>query len=89
VRPPYPAPKRRLDQPDFIWHGLKHIAISKAAELGVPPHIQSRLFDHAEGAAAEDEPQLWGVFESFQEAKSSLLREGPVRQFRPDQGSIP
>jgi integrase len=41
--------KKRLGQPDFIWHGLKHIAISKAAELGVPPHIQSRLFDHAEG----------------------------------------
>jgi integrase len=44
--------KKRLDMPGFIWHGLKHIAISKTAELGVPPHLQSRLFDHADGAAS-------------------------------------
>ncbi len=42
------------------------------------------LFYCPDGAAAEDEPYLWGVFESFQEAKSSLLREGPVRQCSPD-----
>jgi hypothetical protein len=53
----------------------------------VPVRIGSAVAGHAlfyspYGGAPEDEPQLWGVFETFEEAKSSLLLEGPVVDFR-------
>lgn len=32
---------------DFFFHDLRHLAESKAAELGVPPHIRDLLYDHA------------------------------------------
>ena len=37
----------RPDVPDdFIWHGLRHLMITKLRELRVPPHIARLLTDH-------------------------------------------
>jgi integrase len=39
---------------DFIWHGLRHLAETKCAELRdgnerplIPPHVRDLLFDHS------------------------------------------
>ena len=34
---------------DFFFHGVRHIAETKMAELKIPTHIRDRLFDHASG----------------------------------------
>jgi integrase len=34
---------------DFIYHALRHLAETKCAELGIPPHIRDMLFDHSPG----------------------------------------
>jgi integrase len=31
---------------DFFFHGTRHIAETKAAELKIPPHIRDLMFDH-------------------------------------------
>jgi hypothetical protein len=41
--------RRRKGMPaDFIWHGVRHIVITKLRELGVARHIAKLITDHRE-----------------------------------------
>ncbi len=39
--------RKRLELPDFVWHGVRHITASGLARLKVAPHIARLAMDHA------------------------------------------
>ena len=50
--------KKDSGMEDFFWHGLRHLAETKTAELRderdqplIPPHVRDMLFDHSVSAA--------------------------------------
>jgi integrase len=45
--------REAIKMPKFIWHGVRHIAITKSSELKIPRELRRRVFDYSPGSGAD------------------------------------
>lgn len=45
--------REAIKMPKFIWHGVRHIAITKSSELKISRDLRRRVFDYSPGSGAD------------------------------------
>jgi hypothetical protein len=74
---------------DFIWHGCRHLAESKTAQIGIAPHIRDMLFDHSSKRGSgkgydhhEYQPEMRDALERWADHIESLVQPAGVQVLR-------